>query len=287
MKIGLLGILFFVNHSLVIANSDYILIGKMENIVFTALPGNESFYENEIIAHLCNEYIKEYYPLEHLPPIYLVFGDDPLAQPILEYENLNGDSWNERIEVKEYRELGVRIKIYNSEYRTRTILKLLDYAINHLDTLKAQRNEFLYSKEKNRSKTLNEARIQKILNSPTSANIHEVMQLKVLRGLGRDVPQPIYYYQNDAFKFHNDKEVYLEINRLYQIINIPKVGHLIFETDFSFYFYNIHTQMLSKKYTLNSVNNLYKYDPFELLRYSRRTNQIKLKKGKDKIKLTF
>lgn len=286
MKTWLLGILFLTS-SFVFADSDYFLVGKIENIVFTALPGDESFNKNEIIAHLCNEYIKEYYPLKNLPLIYLVFADDPSVQPILEYENLNGDSWNEEIKVEKYRETGIRIKVHNQESRSEVILKLLDYAINHLDTLKARRNEIMNSKDKSRSKTLREDIIGNILSSITSVNILEIMQMKIFRGLGIDSEKSIYYYQNDVFNFHADNEIYLKIDHLYQIINIPRVGYLIFNTDSSFYFYDNHTQVISNMYSLNNLSELYKYDPFELLKYSRKTNHVKLQKGKDKVKLAI
>jgi len=158
-----------------------------------------------------------------------------------------------------YSKPGIRISVNTKESHSDWILKLLEYAINNLNDIKNIRNEAIKLDYYDQPEDLSLKReiLDSIVNRTSNEQIKSILNLKVYRGLQLTTNEleQVYYLQNDTFYFYTNEHIYLKLNSVFQIINVYEIGHLIFNTDTTLYYYNPKQRELSDKFSINEKGN--------------------------------
>ncbi len=163
------------------SQSVYTRITETGKVVFSSGRDSSSVSIKEKIAILNNKYIYKYYSKKKLPLIYLSLTNDSTSLDTkyqLSYDNLYGNSLerNYTVPKKKYYKPGIRIRIANTVIDEASLLKLLDYGINHLTELKSLRNKAI--KEgvgSNVFLMLPPDKIKEILSAPTTEKIKNII----------------------------------------------------------------------------------------------------------------
>ncbi len=158
-----------------------LLIGSSRNLLSQTIittVGKVIFFDNKDslkskqlheIAKLCDCYIQKFYSGVKLPNILLdVEQSKDTAYYQLGYDNIYGNSIDNDVyerKTNDYTNLGIRIKSCSADINEESILKLLDYGINHEQELKTIRLKEIKLDYYDRSKniTLKEKTISQIL----------------------------------------------------------------------------------------------------------------------------
>ena len=235
-----------------------VMTGNIGNVYYTGIVAGETQYQNQAIAFLCNEFIKTYYP-QNREKVFLELGFVDSLGYKLSYDKFQGDNWENAEKNRPVKGLGIRIRLSQEINRAEAVLKLLDYSLNNLPELKKARKDFysLSYYDQPDDVTIDSTKLSMIIKKPTNEKIRNILNNKVTRNLGNVGPEPYkaYYFQNDKYNFtdyQNKDSVYLQLDRVYQIINDYYLGSLIFETDSTGYFYNRKTKQLSQKFTIQN-----------------------------------
>ncbi len=132
---------------------------------------------------ICKEYIENNYRQRNIPLIYIVAGKvpDSVSSFELAYDNYMGTSVQNTDygRNKRYDKPGIRIKAYSDRDESENFLKLLDYGIKNLKTLKRIRKSIVKKKYYDRPDTLSlsDEKIKEILNSETAYRIKATLSL--------------------------------------------------------------------------------------------------------------
>lgn len=213
------------------------------NVYYSGRVLGESFYQNEIIAFLCNKFITEKYP-DFSENVFLEIGFENQKHHKIMYgkhEGIIGYSDKPNRSDSNY---GIKIISTRKVVSAESVLKLLEFGINNFTTLKESQ--------------IDTEKVELLLNQETSENIRTILDKKVYRNLGEIAPNVNieYYFQNDKFyfiDFMDDNKVFLETNQIHQIISEHYLGSLIFVTDSSGFFYNRETKKLSSEFTIKNT----------------------------------
>lgn len=246
-------------------NTYGVMTGNIDSVFYSGIVAGETQYQNQAVAFLCNEYIKKYYPSIH-EKVILELGFDEISSYKLSYDKFEGDSWINAENNRPVKGFGIRIQLSQKYNRAESVLKLLDYGLNHLSELKKTSNDYFKLNDDNRPDdlTIDTIILKKVIESPMSQNIQNTLTLKVFRNLG-NVGYGFYkeyYFQNDKYYFidyFNKDSVYLELKQVYQIINEYYLGTLIFDTDSTGYFYSRKSKQLSSKFEIKDKKKSFYY----------------------------
>jgi hypothetical protein len=177
----------------------------------------------------------------------------------LSYDKFQGDSWENAEKNRPVKGFGIRIRLSQETNRAEAVLKLLDYSFRNLSELKKAKKDFysLSYYDQPDDLTIDSIKLSMIISNPTNEKIRNILNIKVPRNLGNIGPELYkdYFFQNDKYYFTdywNKDSVYLQLDRVYQIINEYYLGSIIFETDSTGYFYNRETKQLSQKFTIQN-----------------------------------
>ena len=222
-----------------------VIVGQVGNVYYTGIAVGETKYQNQAIAFLCNEYIKKYFSSFN-GNVYLELKFSDNKQDKLSYDLFQGKQWENAEENRPVKGKGIRIQYFQSVNRSKNVLKLLEYALQNLNRINHD--------------GISELAISKILNEDASRKINTILDLKVNRNLEKSYTE--YYLQNDKYYFtdyFNKDSVYLELDRIYQIISEYYLGTIIFDTDSTGYFYNRNTRKLSEKFVIQDKMSSFYY----------------------------
>lgn len=186
---------------------------------------------------------------DNLPPIYHV------AFETFSYHDENGRN-SEKLVIRQYA----------NDYDVSSILKLVEYGIQHKAIIKRQQTEKENSIKYGTRKFLSigDKQIHSVQESPTSQPIKEVMHTRIDRPLFSDErPSNImYYWQNDQYHIYRHrwgrKEddqpdiVLLTLPSIQQFANLD-LAFLVFDTAASFYYLNVNHY--DKDTRLNKVSS--------------------------------
>lgn len=246
-------------------NTFGIMTGNVDSIYYDGIVAGETQYQNQAVAFLCNKYMKKYYPLVH-EKVFLELGFDENCSCKLSYDKFQGNSWINAENNRPVKGFGIRIQLSQKYNRSESVLKLLDYGLNHLSELKKSSNDYFNMSDDDRpdNLTIDAIILKKIIESPANQNIQNILTLKVLRNLGNIAAglYTEYYLQNDKYyfiDFFSKDSVYLELKQVYQIINEYYLGTLIFDTDSTGYFYSRKRRQLSLKFEIKDKKKSFYY----------------------------
>jgi len=135
-------------------------------------------------------------------------------------------------------------QITYSRFQPQTTLKLLEYAILNLHHIKSTQSKIEYPKKYQTAKfnSIDTLTIKKILNSPNSIMVKNMLNLKVYRPEQEFSYGISYYWQNHRYfvfqkSLYNKQEtVIIDLERINDIRKIGKLSAVIFDTDSSFYY---------------------------------------------------
>jgi hypothetical protein len=151
-------------------NAQLVFVKQIGSVAFRSNTIDKDSLRKTSYATLCNSYINKYYPKNKLPLVYLVVNpnNDSLLYE-LAFDNLNGNSLSNKLynRKSKYDIPGIRIVICSSNMQSEICLKLLDYAINNLSTLKSIRKQALKKDYYDQPNTLslNRVIIDSIINT--------------------------------------------------------------------------------------------------------------------------
>jgi len=240
------------------ANTYAIMTGNIDNVYYTGIVAGETQYQNQAIAYLCNEFIKSYYP-QNKEKVFLELGFSENSSFKLSYDKFQGEMWENAEENRPAKGFGIRIRLSQKLNRAEAVLKLLEYGLQNLPELKKASKDFfsLSYNDQPDELTIDSLTLSQVLKNSTNERVKSILNIKVPRNMGNIGPDLYkeYYFQNDKYLFidyWNKDSIYLQLNRVYQIINEYYLGSLIFETDSTGYFYNRETKQLSQKFTIQN-----------------------------------
>ena len=241
------------------------MTGNIGSVFYSGIVAGETQYQNQAIAFLCNEYMNKYYPIVR-EKVILELGFDEMSCYKLSYDKFQGDDWIYAPKNRPVKGSGIRIQLSQEYNRAESVLKLLDYSLNHLAVLKKASNDYFKMNEDDRPDdlTIEPSILLKVIESPSNSCIKNILDLKVFRNLGdKDVDlYTEYYFQNDKYyfiDFQNNDSVYLELNHVYQIMTDYYLGSLIFDSDSTGYFYNRISRQLSSKFEIKDKEESFYY----------------------------
>lgn len=149
---------------------------RFGHVVYTTIREDQDSITKKRYAELCEAFCLRYYNMKRLPFIYLVMSSAGSDTSLFElaFDNLRGNSLSnqEYGRLKIYDAPGIRIKIFTRERKEEELLKLLDYAINHLMDLKNIRKKAL-EKEEHTSLSLDHDKIVSIINGEISDKVSD------------------------------------------------------------------------------------------------------------------
>lgn len=145
---------------------------EIGNIVYNSYSGDNNKEIKNEYAILFDKYINEYYPQKSLPSIYLIIVDETAIE--IAYDNMSSYSSKYKYfgVLEKFNKSGIRIKL-SVNCNKGDALKLLDYGINNIKTLKKHRRKSIRKGFKNLS--LSPGDIETILNKPITAEIKELI----------------------------------------------------------------------------------------------------------------
>lgn len=150
------------------ANGQVTFVKQIGCVAFNGSSVDRDSLRKENYALLVNEHIQKNYSKKKLPLIYLVVCSMDSMHFQLAYDNLNGNSLDNKTYDRKgkYDTPGLRIKICSQELHKEELLKLLDYGIVNLKELKKMRNDALSKDHYDQPETLSlsRERILEIIN---------------------------------------------------------------------------------------------------------------------------
>lgn len=157
---------------------------RLGHVVYTTIKEDQDSVTKKKYAELCEEFCARYYSTKRLPFVYLVISSTGSDTSLFElaFDNLRGNSLSNREygRNKIYDVPGIRIKICTRERKEEEVLKLLDYAINHLMDLKNIRKRAV-KKDEDASLSLGHDKIMSILNGAMSDKVSDFINNKNFR----------------------------------------------------------------------------------------------------------
>jgi hypothetical protein len=242
-----------------------VMIGNIDNVYYSGFVAGETQYQNQAIAYLCNEFIKSNYP-SFKEKVFLELGFKDNNSCKLSYDKFQGEMWENGEHNRPTKGNGIRIQFSQSNNRAESVLKLLDFGINNLKSLKKSRKVYysLDYYDRPNDLTVDTISLKQLLKNNSKPNIESILKLKVYRNLGTEAYKlnKEYYFQNDKYyfiDFFKNDSVYLQLEQIHQIISDYYLGTLIFETDSTGYFYNRETKSLSSKFTIDNKQDSFYY----------------------------
>lgn len=223
----------------------------------------EAFRKAFIIGQLVEKLAHE---LKYSHTIYLDFRHNMFRQDSLSpIYHVAVKSFSYRDEEGEDSEKLV-IRQHATDYDVSSILKLVEYGIQHKAIIKQQQTEkenpIRYGTRKFLS--IGDQQIRSIQEAPISAAIKKVMQTRIDRPLFSDERPPsiTYYWENDQYHIYRHRWVrkddnqpdivLLTIPTIQQFVNLDLV-FLVFDTAASFYYLNVNHY--DKDTRLNKVSS--------------------------------
>lgn len=161
------------------------------------------------------------------------------------------------------------IKEVSRTFDASNILKLVEYGINQLASIKVNQRTIVY--EKNycqwRIKTIALSISKRIALSQQSAVVDKVINMKVFRTQEKDTDRGLltYYFQNNIYHLanfsHEEIKCSLDLKNIYQFISFASNEAIVFDTDTSFYYVRTNpTIFCSQKYVITNTHEY--YQPF-------------------------
>lgn len=175
----LLVTVLFVSTLFIRANAQAV-ITRINNIVYIESSASQQAQQQKL-AMLCNQYVQQHYTKGEAPLVLLDIQQST-ASPCyqLGYDNIYGTSINNEIykpQTSDHTNLGIRIKICDKAISEQTVLKLLQYGLEHLYKLKQDRENMLkldfYDRADNI--TVNKKTINRIINKKASPEIETMV----------------------------------------------------------------------------------------------------------------
>jgi len=171
---------------------------------------------------------------------------------------------------------GVIVEIRDNKIDYEKVLKLLEYAIHNEEYIREHQKRVVYDSIQGMifyTKTISKNIIDKVIES-NNHNVDSILKNKMYRD---NIPQSQsreidYYVQNGRYYFYNTnsdagrefangkiKGTYgadiLVLDNVFEIVGDFNFGHLVFDTDNSFYFIPQMKDTVLGKYTLDSIRS--------------------------------
>lgn len=276
MKHLIIGILFLIYFPMCFGSTYGVVVGQINNIYYEGIYKGETRFQNQAIAYLCYNFIADNYP-EFSEKVFLEIQMYNGNSNGISWEGFHGTNWIGDVDRKPTKDFGLRIRVSKSENRAALTLKLLQFGIINLDSLKKMSNEYHQTEEELRPDELNISPdyLAFIINSPINKKAKATLTTKVFRNLGKEESEVNreYYFQNDKYHFVdflNKDSVYLTLTNIYQIISDYYLGTLVLDTDSTGYFYNRETRKLSEKFLINNKKESFYFEKTSVDRNKKR-----------------
>ena len=252
--------LFYAVSCQIVSASEIICMGRIGNVYYSGKAAGETQYQNEAIAILCYEYIQKYFPW-YKGNVYLELGfwENRNGEAKITYDFYEGRAWEYAKKNRPAKGKGIRIQFSHTTNRAENVLKLLDLSLKNFKKIKKWNKKYNRKSTKNNKREEEEYGIVKIFDEPTNPEIDSTLQIKIPRLLRGNKE---YYIQNDKYyftDFFRKDSVYLELDRIYQIISEHYLGTIIFVTDSTGYFYSRKTGKLSEMFLIPNKTWCYYY----------------------------
>jgi hypothetical protein len=249
------------------AHSDLFYNNNFGNVKTSILTGfqYEEINKVAIFGQLAEKLSKEF---NYFDPILLDFthtythseiSDSFISYDSISYWDADSESWLVN--------KGIVIRQIAKEFQAQPILKLLEYAILNLETIKSTQKQMVYnpypslSNYERKINTIDTLAIEQILNASNSDLLNNVLKQRVDRPEKEGIDRPegdfrhggiSYYWQNNRYfvffkydswydnlnqKYVNEKRevVLFDVGNIYDFRRFRNWSALIFDTDTSFY----------------------------------------------------
>ncbi len=206
--------------------------------------GGACYYEtqalNYAIANICNEFIKRSYP-DFRYKVLLTSSHEGTFENCLGLDTIGLNGYN-----IPSREIVLRISITSQSSLTLNTLKLLDFAINHIEILKQTMLD--HSANKNTHKSLSPSiplnQIDSLKQTIPTKRIKRFSEMKMKRTLQCPVEYnaDLYFIKNDTFNFYHKgflkNNIFLKLPVVEQVFGNVEMGFLIFTEETMFYYFS-------------------------------------------------
>jgi len=165
---------------------------------------------------------------------------------------------------------------YRGDFNTRKYILAVYYALNHLDEIKEKQKLIFTPYRKGSEKHFAVPETEFDFNYPTDSIIEKIIRQKTVNNIEwpREIFQHINFYYSD-WRYHfvtveksvkkrnwapalSDKYL-LSIDEIYDVVSFENKDYLIFNSDTTFYHFDIDSRTSSGPYSIPYVN--YYYEP--------------------------
>ncbi|GEM_PF-6234893 len=190
------------------------------------------------IADICNEYIKRSYP-DFKYKVLLSASHEEWFDNRLGLDTIGFNRYNIPSE-----EIVLELYITSQSSLTLNTLKLLDYAINHIEVLKKTMLQYYSNNndQKSISPSIPLSEIDSLKQTIPTERIKRFSEIKVKRTLQCQVEYnpDLYFIKNDTFNFYHKcflkKIIFLRLPVVEQVFGNSEMGYLVFVEKTSFYY---------------------------------------------------
>lgn len=247
-----------------------VIIGKIETTYYK-IPKNEDAFKTLAIATLCDNYLQRALSTEKynsITPIQLEIQHSSITSGKFQINMMDSILF---------------LQIEFSNQTSQTALKLLDFALNNSEKLKAKYNSIVAPNHWGFGRNLlNNQDIEQIMDAKLNDHMKLCLEISFDRFLNNKFPQTrsttdqdiaasanktiekwedlIYEYKNDTFHIYCKKNLILKLNNI-QFVLQSNLGLLIFDTFNSFYYFNLNDNyvihecnLLSKRHEIGKKN---------------------------------
>lgn len=204
--------------------------------------GGACYYEtqalNYAIANICNEYIKRSYP-DFRYKVLLSSSYEGTYENCLGLDTVGLNGYN-----IPSREIVLRISLTSQSSLTLNTLKLMDFAINHIEILKQTMLDHYANKNthKSLSPSIPLNQIDSLKQTMPTKRIKRFSEMKMKRVLQCPIEYnaDLYYIKNDTFNFYHKgflrNNIFLKLPLVEQVFGNREMGYLIFIEKTRFYY---------------------------------------------------
>jgi len=220
----------------------------------------EEFHKVFLFGQLAEQLAKQ---LNYSGEVFLDFDHDYIKSEctpdyFISYDKGYGCGSYEKLNFLKKKSIVVKQRA--RQFDAQTTLKLLEYAILNIESIKSSQ-KIIYNKNYYRwwkISSIDTNLIKKILNEPNSNQLNNTLSLKIERPYNDYVS---YYLQNNKYTvfFKGTTQTVTELitlDNVYQFYEDRK--SLVFDTDTSFYYIDGFGEKVSKRHIIQNTNDYYK-----------------------------
>lgn len=266
------------------AHQDFWIKKKYGNVLVRIETGfdYEEIQKTFMIGQLARELSKE---LNYSKTIFLDFSHDYTNTRDSDYfisydKGQIKDAWNNYENDKSpIKSKAIVIRQVSRKFEANKTLKLLEYAVLNLETIKKNQAELKYEKNYRKWKinSIDTTTINNLLVKPLSKAISEVNKIKIERPIKKEAEPLSYFLLENKYTCYIETETsdtfkLLTISNIYDIVYSGDSIALVFENYDSFYFIDLISQSTSEKILIEKPNEYYR--PFGITSVSNNKLEI-------------